>query len=249
MINQAVILAGGKGKRLFPLTKNLPKPMAPVNGIPFLSYLIQDLKKVGFKKILILIGYKSDVIQKYFNKKFYKNLKISFFFSPVKSDTGRRVIDAYKFLDNEFMLLYGDNYWRPNRTKMYNKFKNFNASITTTVFNNKNGTAEYGKSNNIYLSGKSRVIKYDKTRKQKKLNGVDIGFFIVKKNFLKEFSKNNINYSFENHILDKAIKLKKLYAHRTDKQYYSITNIKMLKKFEKIVKKKNLKYLRNDRIL
>ena len=50
MINQAVILAGGKGKRLFPLTKNLPKPMAPVNGIPFLSYLIQNLKKVGFKK-------------------------------------------------------------------------------------------------------------------------------------------------------------------------------------------------------
>ena len=81
MINQAVILAGGKGKRLFPLTKNLPKPMAPVNGIPFLSYLIQNLKKVGFKKILILIGYKSDVIQKYYNKIFYKNLKISFFFS------------------------------------------------------------------------------------------------------------------------------------------------------------------------
>ena len=40
MISQAVILAGGKGKRLLPLTKNLPKPMAPINNVPFLSYLI-----------------------------------------------------------------------------------------------------------------------------------------------------------------------------------------------------------------
>ena len=55
MINQAVILAGGKGTRLLPLTKNLPKPMAPVNNIPFLSYLIFSLKKIGIKKILILV--------------------------------------------------------------------------------------------------------------------------------------------------------------------------------------------------
>ena len=50
MINQAVILAGGMGKRLLPLTKNLPKPMAPINNIPFLSYLIFTLKKQGIKK-------------------------------------------------------------------------------------------------------------------------------------------------------------------------------------------------------
>ena len=46
MINQAVILAGGRGKRLLPLTKNLPKPMAPVNDIPFCSYLNFELKNV-----------------------------------------------------------------------------------------------------------------------------------------------------------------------------------------------------------
>ena len=74
MINQAVILAGGMGKRLLPLTKNLPKPMAPINNIPFLSYLIFTLKKQGIKKILILVGYKS---KKIIN--FYKIKKISLF--------------------------------------------------------------------------------------------------------------------------------------------------------------------------
>ncbi|MDC0951330.1 NDP-sugar synthase [Candidatus Pelagibacter sp.] len=242
MISQAVILAGGKGQRLLPLTKNLPKPMVPVNNVPFLSYLISSLKKKGIKKILILVGYKSNKIIKFYKNN--KHILINFKFSSVKSDTGKRVLDAYNFLDNEFLLLYGDNYWIPNLNNMYIKFKNKEADISTTVFNNKLGTAEYGKANNIFVKKNSFVEKYDKSRIDKKLNGVDIGFFIIKKNFLKKFKKKNKNFSFENDILNKAIELRKLIAYKTDRQYYSITNLKMLKKFEKISKKKNWDYLK-----
>ena len=56
--SQAVILAGGLGKRLHPLTKSIPKPLAPVNNVPFLDYIIQLLIDNNFKKILILVGYK-----------------------------------------------------------------------------------------------------------------------------------------------------------------------------------------------
>ena len=65
MIKQAVILAGGKGTRLLPLTKNLRKPMVPINNIPFLSYLIYYLRQKGIKKILILVGYKYKKIINY----------------------------------------------------------------------------------------------------------------------------------------------------------------------------------------
>ena len=181
MISQAVILAGGKGKRLLPLTKNLPKPMAPINNVPFLSYLIFSLKKRGIKKILILVGYKSKKIINFYNSK--KEIPISFNFSSVKSNTGKRILDAYNFLDKEFLLLYGDNFWEPNINKMYKKFKLKKANISTTVFSNLLGTAEYGKENNIYVKKNSFVEKYDKFRLDKKLNGVDIGFFIVQKNF------------------------------------------------------------------
>jgi len=242
MINQAVILAGGKGKRLLPLTKNLPKPMAPINDVPFLSYLIFSLKKKGIKKILILVGYKSKKIINFYQKS--KDISISFNFSSSKTDTGQRVLDAYKLLDDEFLLLYGDNFWVPNITKMYKKFKINGATVSTTVFNNKLGTAEYGKQNNVYVKKNSFVAKYDKSRKNKKLNGVDIGFFIVKREFLKLFKEKNKNYSFENDFLIKAIELKKLIAYKTDRQYFSITNLKMLKKFEKISKKINLHYIK-----
>ena len=90
---------------------------------------------------------------------------------------------------------------------------------------------------------KSFVQKYDKKREDKKLNGTDIGFFIVEKKFLNFFKEKSKNYSFESDFLIKAIEFKKLIAYRTDRQYYSITNFKMLKKFEKISKKKKLGYI------
>ncbi len=241
MIKQAVILAGGKGTRLLPLTKNLPKPMAPINSIPFLSYLIFSLKKNGIKKILILVGYKSKKIIDFY--KHNKDISITFNFSKTEVKTGKRVLNAYNYLDREFLLLYGDNYWVPDLKKMYRKFKTKKATISTTVFNNKNGTAEYGKQNNVYTNQDSFVKKYDKMRKDKQLNGVDIGFFIVKKEFLKLFNQKNKNYSFENNMLEKAIELKKLIAYKTDRQYFSITNLVMLKKFEKVSKHKKFGFI------
>lgn len=115
--------------------------------------------------------------------------------------------------------------------------------MSTTVFTNKYGTAEYGKQNNVLVKKNYLVEMYDKTRKDKKLNGVDIGFFLVNKLFLKQFTNKNKNYSFENDILVKAIEKKELIAFKTDRQYYSLTNVKMLKKFEKIVNLKKLKYI------
>jgi NDP-sugar pyrophosphorylase family protein len=215
--------------------------MAPINNIPFLSYLISSLKKKGIKKILLLVGYKSKKIIKFYNNN--KDIQINFNFSSIKSNTGKRVLNAYNYLDSEFLLLYGDNFWVPNITKMYKKFKNSNAIISTTVFNNKLGTAEYGKENNIYVKTNSIVEKYDKNRNDRKLNAVNIGFSIIKKKFLKNF-KEKKNYSFENDILIKAIKLKKLIAYRTNRQYFSITNLKMLEKFERICKKKKLDFIK-----
>jgi len=98
--------------------------------------------------------------------------------------------------------------------------------------------------NNVYIKKNSFVKKYDKSRKDEKLNGLDIGFFIIQKNFLKLFKNKNKNYSFENDILTKAVELKKLIAYKTDRQYFSITNLKMLKKFEIISKKLNLGYIK-----
>ena len=62
----ALILAGGIGERLRPITNNIPKPMVPVNGKPFLQYHIEELKRAGIKDIVLCTGYLSNKIQEYF---------------------------------------------------------------------------------------------------------------------------------------------------------------------------------------
>ena len=60
MIKQGIILAGGKGQRLYPYTKKIPKPLVNIKGKPFLYYLIKQLEKFNFKQVTILAGYKSE---------------------------------------------------------------------------------------------------------------------------------------------------------------------------------------------
>ena len=64
MAIQAVILCGGLGKRLRPITNSIPKPLAPINGRPFIIYLLEQLKSQGIKRIILLTGYLGDMIKK-----------------------------------------------------------------------------------------------------------------------------------------------------------------------------------------
>ena len=72
---EAAILAGGLGTRLKSVINDVPKPMAPVNGKPFLEYLFDYLNNKGFNRVVLLIGYKATVIVNHFGDK-YKNIDI-----------------------------------------------------------------------------------------------------------------------------------------------------------------------------
>ena len=113
MVNQAVILCGGLGKRLMSLTKYTPKPMVLINKKPFLEYLINQLKVNGLTKILILGGYRSDQIKNYFQNGENFGVKIEYSNGPIHWDTGTRVFKAEKKLNKHFLLLYSDNILTP----------------------------------------------------------------------------------------------------------------------------------------
>ena len=227
-INQAVILAGGRGERLRPLTETIPKPMAPINGIPFLDYLIHSIVQAGIENIFILLGYKGDVIVNRY--KSMRNITIGFSYGTEEDQTGRRVLNAYEQLDKHFLLIYGDNYWPIEIDKMWSNYKRQKLGVTTTVFSNKNGTGEYGYRNNVVVSEAGVVDKYDKKRETDSANGLDIGYFLIAKDSLDSHMSGNV--SFEEDILPQFIAQKQFGAYVTDTQYYYITNIQSLKNFE-----------------
>jgi ADP-glucose pyrophosphorylase len=127
---------------------------------------------------------------------------------------------------------------------MINNLNKKKAFISTTVFNNSEGTGEYGYENNVQVNSNGFVIKYDKSRKSDGLNGVDIGYFVINKKLLDNTSKENL--SFENDILPKFIEKKNLAAFVTNDQYYYITDKKCVKRFENFVSLKKQKSLPNS---
>jgi len=238
-LNQAVIFAGGRGERLRPLTDKIPKPMVPVNGRPFLDYLINSILQVEIRRIIILVGYKAKIIMNRYGDSLKDGTKIEYSIGTVEHQTGRRLLNAYKLLDDYFLLLYGDNYWPIELNKMLDLYNKKNVKVSTTIFSNKNGTGEYGKENNAEVGDDNFVKQYDKQRRSLGLQGTDIGYFIIKKDALNPNLDGNI--SFEQDMLPRLILERQLVAYITDSQYYYITNIDSLKNFELVVIERKFK--------
>ena len=106
---KAIILAGGRGKRLRPITDKIPKPLILINNKPLIERTINYLKTYGITEIIVSSGYKSDLIEKFLKKK--KNFGCNIIFSIEKTPlgTGGAIKKALKFVDEEsFVVLNGD---------------------------------------------------------------------------------------------------------------------------------------------
>lgn len=237
-VKQAVILAGGLGVRLRPLTHRIPKPMVPVNGKPFIEYLINDLKKNGIKKIVFLLGYLPDRLVNYFGDGCNFGLEIKYSIGGLEDETGTRIKNAAEFLDDKFLLLYGDNYWPMNLKKMSDLYYKLGAPATMTVYSNKNGDAEYGARNNIQIDKDGYIIGYGPLTEDPKMQGqgVDIGFFILDRKLVNQMPETS--FEFQGDFLPRLIEKKQLGAYMTDDFYHTITSIDFLKRTEKFFKTK-----------
>lgn len=248
-ITQAVILAGGLGKRLRPFTLNNPKPMIPVNGRPFLEHLIGLLRNNGIKEVVILTGYQGDKIEKYFGSGANFGLKIKYSYTPFfnekgeENESGLRLKNAQGLLDDFFLLLYCDNYWPLQLTKLVDYFADHPSDALVTIYSNLDNSTK----NNIFVDSNGYVTKYDKNRKEKGLNGVDIGFFIINKKVLRLLPK--FNSQFEKVVLPELIKKRKLSGYFTDQKYYSIADLKRVKITEKFLFPKKVLFLDRDGVI
>ena len=106
---KAIILAGGLGKRLKPITDFVPKPLVPINNIPIIEWQIRYLKKFGIKNFIICTGYKTDQIENYLMIKNNFGSKIIFSKEKFPLGTGGAIKKASKFIqEKSFLVINGD---------------------------------------------------------------------------------------------------------------------------------------------
>lgn len=121
-INQAVILAGGIGTRLKPYTDTMPKPLYPINNIPFIDYLIHQIKSFEIYNVLILLGYLPEKITNYLGDGSRHGVNITYDIAPLNDETGARLKHAISKIYDKFLLLYCDNYCPIDYSKLLNDF-------------------------------------------------------------------------------------------------------------------------------
>lgn len=221
-VRQAVILAGGLGTRMKPFTDNAPKPMYPFRGKPFISYLVEQIKNFGIDRILILLGYLPEKIMDYLKAGSEYGVTISYDITPVEYNTGDRLLHAQDKIDNQFLLMYCDNYCPINFTKLCKEYEDNKALIQLSVYENKDS---YTRSNLLIEDG--MVKSYDKKRKTPNLRGVDIGYAIVKKDVFQYITEENAN--FEAIVYPELVRQQKLFATVTKHRYYSVGSWERIK--------------------
>jgi D,D-heptose 1,7-bisphosphate phosphatase len=248
-IKQAVILAGGRGERWRPLTDTIPKPMISVNGKPFLEHLINLLKRNGISEVLILGGYLAEKIEDYFGggEKFGVNIKYSVL--PLldengnENESGTRIKNAAPLLDDFFLLLYCDNYWPLDLKKLQDFYEKQGKLVSFVVYDNKDSFTK----DNVSVNENNIVIKYDKSRTEQNLKGVEIGFFLINKEILRLFPDRK--FQFEKEILPKLVEMKELSAYVTGQRYCSLSKPERLEAAAEFFSEKKVIFLDRDGVI
>jgi len=225
---QAVILAGGRGERLRPLTDTSPKPMMLVNGYPFLWHLVSRLKRDGFNDLVLCVGYLARQITDYFGDGTPLSVHIRYSVENDFLGTGGALRNALPLLERRFMLLNGDTY----ADMPYKAVAESHSSepILMVVSTNPINTR------NVFFED-DKVREYGKAS-QREFNASDAGVYVMSHEVIKGLgpSKSSLEADlFPSSALSRAIG-----AYPIEARYYDIGTIARLHEFRTYASSHNL---------
>jgi len=221
---KAIILAGGRGKRLRPITDYVPKPLIPIKNIPIIEWQIKYLKKFGISEVIICSGYKTEMIENYLgNKKL--GIKITFSVENTPLGTGGAIKKAGKKINEKsFIVINGDIITNIDLKKLLKKENSIAAIQLKTKFG-------------ILQITDDKIIKFDEKKEIENL-WMNAGIYHLKKNTLKDLPNKG---DIEKTLFPNYAKKEKLFTLKfRNTKWYSIDSFKDMEEctleVEKIIK-------------
>ena len=231
---KVVILAGGLGSRISEYTKTIPKPMITINGKPLIYYIMKHYAKYGFKEFYIALGYKGEIIKKYFKKNSF-GWKVNLVNTGLKTMTGGRLKRLKKFLNDEtFMLTYGDGLSNVDLKKLITFHKNNKKLATMTAVR---PPARFGA-----IKFKGNKVSYFKEKSKLNEGWINGGFFVIEPNFLKLIKSDKT--ILERGPLEKTSKNGQLVAFKHYDFWQCMDTKRDKINLEEIIKNKKTNYLK-----
>jgi mannose-1-phosphate guanylyltransferase/phosphomannomutase len=187
---KAVIMAGGEGTRLRPLTCNRPKPMVPVANKPMMEHIVELLKKHGISDIAVTLLYMPEAIKEYFGdgKEFGVNMK--YYVETVPLGTAGSVKNAEEFLNDTFIVISGDALTDANLENAL-KFHFNKGSIATLLVKKVDVPLEYGI---VVTNDEGRITRFLEKPSWGEVfsDTVNTGIYILSPVVLSYFNKNEM---------------------------------------------------------
>jgi len=229
---KVVLLAGGFGSRLSEFTHTTPKPMVEVGGKPILFHIMKHYAKYGFNDFYIALGYKGEIIKKYFSKNFL-NWKVTCVETGKNTMTGGRLRRLRKHLGKgTFMMTYGDGLSNINLKKLLNFHEKNKKLVTVSAVR---PPARFGS-----LTLKGNNVNYFKEKPKVEQGWINGGFFVMETEFLK-FINSDKTY-LEREPLEIVSKKKQLMAFRHEGFWQCMDTKRDKDRLNKILINKKIKF-------
>ncbi|MBN2187709.1 MAG: NDP-sugar synthase [Dehalococcoidia bacterium] len=203
---KAVILVGGEGTRLRPLTCNTPKAMVPILNQPFLEHLLRYLKEHGISDAILAMGYLPDPIQSRLGDGSHFGVQISYLVEESPLGTAGAVKNAESFLDEPFIVFNGDVLTEIDLTDMIKRHREINPEVTMALTPVDNPTI-YGVVETTATGMVKRFVEkptWDKVT----TNMINAGIYILEPGVL-EYIPTSAPCMFEDHVFPKMLKMGK----------------------------------------
>jgi len=224
-----VILAGGLGTRLRPLTSQVPKALIPIGGKPFLHHQIELVKRSGIRDIVLCVGHLGDRVKDYFGDGRWLGVRIRY--SEEEGHllgTAGAIKKAESLLGDEFFLMYGDSYLMIDYRQTMRYFRRFDRLGLMVVWKN----VDRFERSNVMVEG-NLVTAYNKDQKSPDMVHINYGLSVLRRDALvfipagRPFSQED----FYQILIDQG----ELLAFEVEQRFYEIGSPKGLEEFGMLI--------------
>jgi D-glycero-alpha-D-manno-heptose 1-phosphate guanylyltransferase len=239
---EVIVLAGGLGTRLRSVVQDLPKPMAPVNGKPFLSHLLKQIDRSLISKFIFAVGYKHDTISHYFGNSFL-GIPIEYSIENEPLGTGGGIKQALEKVQSETCLIInGDTYLDFSVAKALSFHQNQKSDFTI-VLKKMYNPYRYG---TVTLNG-YQIVEFNEKDESLTEGIINAGAYLIETKYLQNNLSKEEKFSFETAFLEKEVKKMTFFGFITQGDFVDIGIPEDYHLFQKMVKLRAQQILFLDR--
>ncbi|MBD3164029.1 NTP transferase domain-containing protein [Candidatus Woesearchaeota archaeon] len=227
---KAVILAGGRGTRLRPLTYKIPKALIPINNKTLTELVFDVLKKYGIRDILLSVAYKADMIKNKFKDGSGYGLNISYIEEPCPLGTAGPLIILNKenrTIKETFFMINGDNLCKANLQKML-EFHKENKAVATIALTKVENPCRYG----VAELNKNKISQFMEKPKNPPSNYINSGYYILEPEVF-GLTRNREKAMMEKDIFPVLAKQGKLFGFKSDALWFDTGTFERYEKVKK----------------